>query len=343
MRANTAIVILNYNGQKHLQQYLPGVLQWSNGCPIYVIDNCSTDQSVEILEKDFPSVKRIINDKNHGFAGGYNAGLKQIKADVFVLLNSDVEVAENWMDAPLQLLETNAQAAACQPKIKAFLKPGYFEHAGASGGFIDRYGFPFCRGRIFDQAEEDKGQYNDSKEVFWATGACMFIKADLFFKAGGFDEDFFAHMEEIDLCWRLKRLGYTIHVTPASTVYHLGGGTLNYQSPFKTRLNFRNNLYMLQKNLHNHIFVTLFWRLSLDGIAGMIFLLSGKPKHTWAVLVAHYEFYMSLGKNRRKRKAFNAAHQPHPVYPLKGWYRKSIVADYFLRKKKKFSDLNVDL
>lgn len=341
MQPHTAIVILNYNGLEHLQKHLPGVIRHSAPARVVVIDNASTDQSVPWLKTHHPDVELIVNDKNYGFAGGYNRGLEKVKADVFVLLNSDIEVTENWLDAPLHHLVSDETIAACQPKIMALLNPSHFEHAGASGGYVDRYGFPFCRGRIFDFAEEDTGQYNDTSEVFWASGACMFIKAQAFFKAGGFDDDFFAHMEEIDLCWRLKRLGYKIFVVPVSVVYHLGGGTLQYQSTFKTRLNFRNNLYMMQKNLHNHIFVTLLWRLFLDGIAGWKFLLSGNARHTWAILQAHFDFYKHLPANRKKRKAFNRQHQPHPNYPLTGWYKRSIVFDYFWRKKKKFSDLDL--
>lgn len=335
-----AIAILNFNGKKHLENYLPSVLQHSPHCDIYVIDNCSSDGSVEFLQTHFPEVKLVINEKNHGFAGGYNAGLRHIKADVYVILNSDIQVTENWLQAPLECLYHHPQTAACQPKIKALMQPTHFEHAGASGGYLDRFGFPFCRGRIFDIAEEDHGQYNDTREVFWASGACLFIRSEAFFKSGGFDADFFAHMEEVDLCWRLKRMGHKIYVVPDSTVYHLGGGTLNYQSTFKTYLNFRNNLFMLQKNLHNHIFVTMFWRLFLDGIAGWKFLLSGNGKHTWAILRAHAQFYKYASKNRRKRKAFNREHHPNPHYPLTGWYKRSIVFDFFLRGKKKFSDLD---
>lgn len=339
MQPTTAIAILNYNGIQHLEKHLPGVLRHSPHAEVVVIDNGSTDGSVTWMRQHYPQVRLVINEKNYGFAGGYNHGLTHIKADIFVLLNSDIEVTENWMDAPLQCLQSDSTIAACQPKIKALLQPTHFEHAGASGGYVDRYGFPFCRGRIFDYPEEDKGQYDDVCEVFWASGACLFIRSKAFFQAGGFDEDFFAHMEEIDLCWRLKLLGHKIYVTPASTVYHLGGGTLQYQSTFKTRLNFRNNLYMLQKNLHNHRFVTLLWRLCLDGVAGWKFLLSGNAKHTWAILVAHVDFYKYLFKNRRKRKAFYRQHHPQPVYPLTGWYKRSIVFDFFMRGKKRFSDL----
>lgn len=332
----TAIVILNYNGRKHLETYLPGVIEYSP-CSIYIIDNASTDDSISFLKDNFPSVKLIINDKNHGFAGGYNLGLQKVNEPYLVLLNSDIKVTPNWLTKPLECL-SNDKVAAVQPKILSIKQPQFFEHAGASGGFLDRYGFPFCRGRVFDNAEKDLGQYNTREEIFWATGACLFIKRNLFFEAGEFDYDFFAHMEEIDLCWRLKNMGYKIMVEPASTVYHLGGGTLQYSSPLKTKLNFRNNLFLLQKNLFKNRFPILFWRMILDGVAAMKFLLTGYGKHFWAVFMAHLEFYKGLSKMKKKRNAFSAK-RILKSNQLTGKINRNIVWQYFVKGRKKYTDL----
>lgn len=333
----TAIVILNFNGKKHLETYLPSVIKYSVGCKIIVIDNCSTDDSVSFLKTHYPTVEIIINDKNYGFAGGYNKGLEKVNATYLVLLNSDVEVTENWLIDPLKEL-SHSDIAACQPKIRAIQPRENFEYAGASGGFIDKYGFPFCRGRIFDNAEKDRHQYDSPIEIFWATGACMFVKSKLFFDAGGFDADFFAHMEEIDLCWRFKLMGYKIMVIPSSTVHHLGGGTLQYNSPFKTRLNFRNNLFLLQKNLQYNRFSTIFIRMCLDGIAAMRFLLTGKFNHFGAVFKAHMQFYGSLKKNKLKRKQFETKIRIGINQKLTGMIDQSIVRGYFIKGKKLFTD-----
>jgi len=333
----TAIVILNFNGKKHLETYLPSVIQHSDNCRIVVIDNASTDDSLNFLKSNYPQIELVVNDKNYGFAGGYNKGLEKIKATYYVLLNSDVEVTAGWLNEPLKQL-ANSDVAACQPKIRAIHDRNKFEHAGASGGFIDKYGFPFCRGRIFDFAEEDKGQYDTTIEIFWATGACMFVKADLFFEAGEFDNDFFAHMEEIDLCWRLKLMGYKILAVPSSTVYHLGGGTLQYNSPFKTRLNFRNNLFLLQKNLHKKRFKIILQRLLLDGIAGARFLFTGYFTHFWAVFKAHMEFYSHLSRNKAKRKAFASKIKITDDTKLTGKIDEGIVRGYFFKKMKLFTN-----
>ena len=244
-----AVVILNWNGKSFLEKFLPSVFACNSSyAEIIVADNASTDDSVSFLKSKYPQIKIIQNSSNGGFAKGYNDALKLVEAEYYVLLNSDVEVTPNWIDSVIQLMDTDKSIAACQPKIRAFDDKKSFEYAGAGGGFIDKYGYPFCRGRILDTLEEDKGQYNDVREVFWATGACLFVRSECYHKVNGFDEDFFAHMEEIDLCWRLKNLGYKIMYSPNSTVFHVGGGTLNKTSPKKTYLNFRNNLILLCKN-----------------------------------------------------------------------------------------------
>ena len=248
LRNKVAVVILNWNGQSFLEKFLPNVIKYSQEVQIIVADNQSSDNSVAFLKDKFPEVSIIINPSNDAFAKGYNLALKQVQAEYYVLLNSDVEVTENWIEPIVSLMQSNPKIAACQPKILDYNQPSKFEYAGASGGFIDKYGYPFCRGRIFNVLEEDKGQYDSSMEVFWATGACMFVRSDAFWKVGGFDDDYFAHMEEIDVCWRMKNIGYQIFIEPKSKVYHVGGGTLNKLSPRKTFLNFRNNLITLTKN-----------------------------------------------------------------------------------------------
>lgn len=330
-----AVVILNWNGKKHLQVFLPSVVKHTPSyVDIVVADNGSTDDSIEFLKANFPSVIITQNAKNGGFAKGYNDALKQVKADIYILLNSDVEVSKNWIEPLLERLNSSNLIAACQPKILSYKEKNKFEHAGAAGGYIDKFGFAFCRGRIFNAIEEDKNQYQDSSEIFWATGACMAIKADLFHHFGGFDEDFFAHMEEIDLCWRLKNNGYQIWYEANSTVYHLGGGTLNYESPQKIFLNFRNNLFLITKNkASKFIFLDLFIRLVLDGIAGLFFLINGNFNGFISVLKAHFAFYASLNKMLQKRKKLMQKESLSGIYP------KSIVWNYFIKKKRKFSEL----
>jgi GT2 family glycosyltransferase len=331
--SKTAIVILNWNGKVHLQTFLPSVIANTPlDIPVYIIDNASSDDSLQFLSSNFPQVKIIRNSINGGFAKGYNDGLKKIQADYYVLLNSDVEVTPNWTVSPLQLIESDALIAGCQPKIKSFLNKSLFEHAGGSGGFIDVFGYPFCRGRVLHFNERDEGQYDDIREIFWASGACMFIRSQCFWKAGGFDEDFFAHMEEIDLCWRLKNMGYKFFAQPTSEVFHLGGGTLQYQSPRKTYLNFRNSLFTIYKNSSPvNLALIIFLRLIIDGAAAFKFLLSGKLSHFIAVFSAHMNFYKSLPKLKKKRKEFTAGSD---IY---GLYKGSIVVDFYLRACKKFS------
>jgi len=294
-----AVVILNWNGKNFLEKFLPAVVSYSSDiAEIIVADNDSTDDSVAFLQANFPEVRIVGLDKNYGFAGGYNKALKQIKAEYYLLLNSDVEITENWLQPMLNLLDTDNKIVACQPKIKDFKNKDYFEYAGAAGGFMDRLGYPLCRGRIFDELEKDTGQYNDVVEVFWASGACLFIRSKEYHEFGGLDEFFFAHMEEIDLCWRLKNAGYKIMYCPDSTVYHVGGGTLNKIKPQKTFLNFRNSLLALHKNLpKNKRFIVILQRLLLDGLAGFKFLFSGKPNHAWAIIRAHFSFYGAVKQN----------------------------------------------
>lgn len=334
-----AVVILNWNGKSWLEKFLPSVIKYTSNSEyeIIVADNGSTDDSVVFLKENYSSVSLIELDKNYGFTGGYNRALKQVDAKYFLLLNSDIEVTGNWLDHLVSCMEKDENIAACQPKVLAFNNKESFEYAGASGGFIDKFGFPFCRGRIFHTDETDNQQYNTEIDVFWATGACMMVKSDLYLKLGGLDEDFFAHMEEIDFCWRMQNMGYKIKVVPNSIVYHVGGGTLAQGSPKKTYLNFRNNLALLFKNLPfpNNIFV-VFQRMVLDGIAGIQALTKGKYKDTIAILKAHFVFYSWIPSLLKKRKLSPSKKK---LSELNGTYNKSIVFDYFIKGKKKFSDL----
>ena len=323
-----AIVILNYNGEELLKQFLGIVIQKSPDTEIYVFDNGSKDESVIYIQSNYPNINIIRNNNNSGYADGYNQALDNIIADYYILLNSDVQVTDNWIKPIINLMESNHKIAACQPKIKSYKKQDYFEYAGASGGFLDYLGYPFCRGRMFDELEQDNGQYNDAREVFWATGACLFVKANYFHEIGGFDARFFAHMEEIDLCWRLKNQGYSIWVEPKSIVYHLGGGTLESNNSFKTYLNFRNNLFLLYKNL-KHPSSIILQRLLLDGLAAIKFLIEGKIKHVFSIIKAHFDFYKEIRKITKEK--LNQTHAE--LYP------KSIVLSYYLKRKKKFSEL----
>ncbi len=334
-----AVVILNWNGKKLLDEFLPSVVKYSSqeNVELYVVDNASIDDSVVFLKQNFPQIKILIHEENFGFAGGYNKALKQIEADYYLLLNSDVEVTENWLQPLVTLMESNPNIAACQPKVLAYRNKSSFEHAGASGGFIDKNYFPFCRGRIFNEVEQDNGQYNDSIEVFWATGAAFMVRSDAYHKAGGLDEEFFAHMEEIDLCWRLKNRGFQIYVEPNSVVYHLGGATLEYMNPRKTMLNFRNCLYMIYKNTaQGKFFGTLVIRLFYDTIAGLKFLASLQFSHFWAVIKAHFKFWVTMShfKAKRRENILQAKNYQHQEI-----YNGSIVKDFYLSKKKRFTDL----
>lgn len=336
MYKDIAIVILNWNGQKFLEQFLPTLIKFSADARIIVADNYSTDESVSFIQHNFPQAELVLNKENGGFAKGYNDALKQISAKYFLLINSDIEVSENWLNPLFQAIQKE-NLAAVQPKILSFHKKEYFEHAGASGGFLDKNGYPFCRGRLFDLCEKDENQYDGETDVFWTTGACMLIRSEVFQEVGGFDEDFFAHMEEIDMCWRIKRLGYDLKAIPSSTVYHVGGGTLNYESPNKVYLNFRNNLYMLTKNYQGILALKLLYRMILDGVAGMQFLLKGRFSYFRAILRAHGTFYRNFSKMLRKRKAF----QPErSLFNTKGYYSGSILWAFYFKGIRKFSDLN---
>tara|TARA_B110000444_G_scaffold231517_1_gene239538 strand:+ start:365 stop:1381 length:1017 start_codon:yes stop_codon:yes gene_type:complete len=306
-KIKTAVVVLNWNGKAWLEKYLPTLVNHSQEATVFVADNASTDDSVAFVKDNFPTVKIIVNTSNGGYAKGYNDALKQINAEYFVLINSDIAVTDGWLSPIIILMDSDKKIAACQPKILDYKKRNTFEYAGASGGFIDNLGYPFCRGRIFDDIEQDNGQYNDAIEVFWATGACLFVRASHFNEIGGLDEDFFAHQEEIDLCWRLKNKGYKIMVQPKSVVYHFGGGTLNTDSPLKTYLNFRNNLFMLFKNLPtSSLFTTLPTRLVLDGVAALTFLSKEKGlQHVLAIAKSHFSFYFKIPKLLVKRQKIN--------------------------------------
>ncbi len=334
----TALVILNYNGIKFLKKFLPTVVeQSSEDAEIWVADNCSTDGSVEFLETQYEDINVIQNDSNGGFATGYNKALKKIDAEYYILLNSDIEVTANWIPPVINLMESDITIGACQPKIRSYFQKDKFEYAGASGGFIDKYGYPFCRGRIFQSLEVDNGQYNDSIEVFWATGACMFVRADLFHKLNGFDDDFFAHMEEIDFCWRIKSLGSKVMVCPSSTVFHVGGGTLPVGSARKTYLNFRNNFVLLYKNLpSNQLFSILVTRLILDFFAGMKFLVQGGFSDFIAVIRAHIYVYRNWHHIRRKRKATMRK-------SVSKIYEGNIVIDHYLFRKQTYAELKKPL
>ena len=302
-----AVVILNWNGKKLLQQFLPSLVKHSEHAAIYLADNNSTDDSVSFVKNTFSSVKIIQNKENGGYSKGYNDALKHINADVFCLLNSDVEVTENWLQPIIKAFENHRKTAIIQPKLLDYNKKDYFEYAGAAGGFIDKYGYPYCRGRIFNTIEKDQGQYNDTSEIFWASGACLFIRRKVFEELNGLDERFFAHMEEIDLCWRAINLGYKVNYVGQSKVYHVGGATLNNQNPKKTFLNFRNSLFTLTKNAKGSLFSILLIRLTLDGIAAIKFLLENKPKHTLAILKAHFSFYYHFGNLLKQRKSLKVS------------------------------------
>ncbi len=330
-----SIIILNWNGIALLEHYLPSVLQYSTGAEVIVADNASTDGSVAFVREKFPSIGIIENKTNGGFSGGYNKALKQVNADIFCLLNSDVEVSENWLPPILRAFREFPGAAIVQPKILDLLKRDHFEYAGAAGGFLDQYGYPFCRGRIFQALEKDEGQYNDTREIFWATGACMFIKSEVFSALGGFDEDYFAHQEEVDLCWRAQNAGYKVYYVGASEVYHLGGSTLSNMNPKKTYLNFRNSLFSITKNLpRKKALPVILARLVLDAVAAVRFVLQFKIDHCFAILRAHLSYYRKFGQMYKKREKAN--------FILKYYATKSIVWSHFVHQVKKFNILVKD-
>ena len=331
-----SVVILNWNGRNYLEKFLPSVLRSSfPGFEVIVADNGSTDDSVSFLQKQFPSVRIIRLDKNYGFAGGYNKALAQVNSDYYMILNSDVEVQAGWLEPMVELLESNISIAACQPKILSYNNRELFEYAGAAGGWLDKYGYPFAKGRIFDVCEKDQGQYNQSEPIFWASGAALFIRSKIFHEVKGFDEYFFAHQEEIDLCWRIQLAGYKIFSCPASVVYHVGGGTLPKNNSLKTYLNFRNNRIMLSKNLP---FSKKIWVMSLrfflDGISAWKGLLSGDGGYFIAITRAHLSFLKWRFFYRRK-SVFPATRKKTVL----GYLSKDIAWAHFIKKKKYFSEI----
>jgi len=333
-RTKVAVVILNWNGRKFLEKFLPSVVNYSLGAEVIIADNDSSDDSVAFLKENYPDLRIIINSENGGYAKGYNDALKEVEAEYYVLLNSDIEVTPNWVMPVIEVMDADKNISAAQPKLLAYYQKDEFEYAGAAGGFIDKYGYPFCQGRVFGHLEKDLGQYDEIKEIFWATGAAMFVRAEKFWEIGGLDEDFFAHMEEIDLCWRMKNAGYKVMYVPTSKIYHVGGGTLPKGTARKTYLNFRNNFALLFKNLpKNRVVKTFIARLVLDGVAAVRFLTEGNIGDSFAVFRAHMYFYAHLSSLRKKRRA----HQQHQVSMI---YKRNLVFDHFLFRKSKFTDLD---
>ena len=336
MMKKIAVVILNWNGKKFLEELLPTLIQHTpSEVDIVVGDNASSDNSVEFLKQSYPQIQIIQNDKNYGFAEGYNKVLDKVYADYFVLLNSDVEVTDNWISPIINMMDADDNIAICQPKLLSYYQRDTFEYAGGAGGYIDKYGYPFCRGRLFTTLEKDNGQYNDVCEIFWATGAAMFVKAKVWKDLGGLDGDFFAHMEEIDFCWRAKNAGYKVYYCPQSVVYHIGGGTLPPSSPFKTFLNFRNNFSLLFKNLQKRQLAYVFpIRILMDWVAALKFLAEKKPKEFTAVIKAHWDFYRQIPALKHKRKNITQR-------KVSNIYNGNIVLEYYLKGKKIFSKLGM--
>lgn len=335
----TAIVILNWNGKQHLENYLPFLMEHTDAtaCDMYVADNGSNDDSVAFLERKYPQIKLVLLDKNYGFAEGYNRALEHIEADVFCLLNSDVRVTKNWIEPVIKVFEKEKDVVAVQPKILSDRDWSRFEHAGAAGGFIDRYGYPFCRGRIMNIIEYDRGQYNKNTDIFWASGACLFIRAEAFREVGGFDRDYFAHMEEIDLCWRLKNKGHRIVFCHESKVFHYGGATLEYENPQKLFLNFRNSLWTLYKNYTGHALrIIMIRRMLIDTLAIIKFTVTFDWKNAWAIVRAHLAYYRSKQKLRKKRKQLK---KEVTIKRHAEMLQKSIVSQFFIRKIKVYADL----
>lgn len=331
-----AVVILNWNGAEMLRRYLPGVLVHTRG-EVYVADNASTDESLEVLRNEFPTVKTILLDRNYGFAEGYNRALDQVDAEYSVLLNSDVEVHNDWVSPMLEYLERHPDVAACQPKIRSWCMPEMFEYAGAAGGFMDYLGYPFCRGRVFDTVEVDDGQYDRPVSVLWATGAALMVRTAVYRKVGGLDGRFFAHMEEIDFCWRLRSRGYGIVCVPAATVFHYGGGTLPKDNPRKTYLNFRNNLYMLYKNLpEKRLRPVMRWRYWLDRLAALQFLLKGEFRCFREVLRARSDFSKmkkELHLSRMENLLQTTVDDIPEILPY------SVLWAYYMKKKHHYSEI----
>jgi GT2 family glycosyltransferase len=335
-----SIVILNWNGKQFLEQFLPTLIQHTTHpeAEIVVADNGSSDDSLDFLNKEYPDIRIIALDKNHGFSGGYNRAMEQVNAKYMLLLNSDIEVSQGWLEPLLEEMESDQSIGACTPKIMDFKKKSHFEYAGGAGGFIDRYGYTFCRGRVFDHLEEDQGQYDDACDLFWGSGACLLVRSEIYRASGGLDEQFFAHFEEIDLCWRMQLMGHRIRFVPSSMVYHVGGATLQRGNPFKAFLNFRNNLLLLYKNLpEKGRDSTIFVRMILDGISALRFLLQGAFSDFRAIFRAHFAFYgmkSSYGGTKNRNNFTGNSVIVSGIYPG------SIVADFFLKRKRKFSDLD---
>lgn len=327
-----AIVILNWNGRDLLEKFLPSVVKYSlEDAEVYVADNNSTDESISFLQNNYPQVKIIQNKINGGYAKGYNDALKHIDADIYALVNSDIEVTENWLKPIKSVFEEDQSTAIIQPKLLDYKDKSKFEYAGASGGFVDFMGYPFCRGRIFMELEKDNGQFNDIADIFWASGACFFIKSNIYHELGGFDEEYFAHQEEIDLCWRVQNKGHKIKYVGASEVYHVGGATLQESNPQKTYLNFRNSLFTIAKNVPKRfVFIVIFFRLIMDAVAGLKFIFELRPVHTWAIIKAHLSFYWHVRKMLKKRKALSFKQTSY-------FYCFSVVWEHFIKGKKTFS------
>ncbi|MBI1222186.1 MAG: glycosyltransferase [Bacteroidetes bacterium] len=337
MSPKVVVAILNYNTRAFLEKFIPALKHTDYpNFEILVIDNASTDDSLDFLKKYHPEIRQVALNRNYGFAGGYNEGLKNIDGDYYVLLNSDVEVVPNWLNPVIQHMELELDVAASMPKILSYRDGHLFEYAGAAGGFIDRFAYPFCRGRIFDVVEKDNSQYNSIRDVFWASGAAMVVRRKIWEELKGLDADYFAHMEEIDLCWRMKNRGYRVTCVPDGKVYHVGGGTLTRENPKKTRLNFRNTLITMTKNMDAG---ELLWKmpvkLVLDGLAGILFLSKGQWKNTWAIVQAHFLFYSRLSYWISKRKESRTMHHSNRVGMLKG----SIVWQHFIRRKNSFKEI----
>jgi len=338
----TSVVILNWNGRKFLEQFLDNIVEHSlsESCCVYVADNGSTDDSCEYIRDKHPEVILLELGHNYGFARGYNEALKRVESEYYVLLNSDIEVSPGWLNPVVGYMDSHPEAAACQPKILSYNDRSKFEYAGAAGGFIDKYGYPFCRGRIMNITEEDNGQYDDIKQIFWASGACMFIRSSVWKEIGGFDPGFFAHMEEIDLCWRINASGKRIICIPSSVVYHIGGGTLSYDSPLKLFYNFRNSLFLLYKNLPgDKLHKILFKRMLLDGIAAFRFLFTLKITSFKNVIKSHIDYYRHKKALKEKRTEIL---QNRMSYPDKLILNKSLVYNFFIRKKKTYTQLLKD-
>lgn len=336
---NTVIVILNWNGLGYLKMFLATVIKYSsdNNTRVCVADNGSTDGSNEWVSQNFPEVELIRLDKNYGFAGGYNLALQKLESGYFVLLNSDIEVTEGWLQPLVSFMDKNPDVASCQPKILSYHNRDHFEHAGAAGCFIDKYGYPFCRGRILNKVEKDTGQYDSQINVFWSSGACMIVRSEAWKKCGGFDDAFFAHMEEIDLCWRFHKAGYRVCFLPDSVIYHVGGGTLSYSSPFKTYLNFRNSLFLLYKNLTDEKFNSiLLIRKLLDGLAALYFLLKGSFRSAWAVWKAHMDYYKAVNELKKKRMKVKKSEVNNTQSEI---LNKSIVFEFYVKGNKTYNSL----